>query len=276
MQGQFEAPAGRSMSVRKQAARQLADSMAPDRGQWLRRAAFFHGEDLAYLRFLIPEGARILELGCGTGHLLAALKPSFGVGVDFSSAMIEEAQKLHPHLSFVVGDIEDEAVIRSLPGPFDVILVADALGAIDDCQALFENLHQLCSRETRIVVAYFSHLWYPALKVAEASGMRMRQLPQNVLSAADIRALMALADFEPVKSEARMLMPVRLLGLGRLVNRFLAPLPLLRALCLRHYSVCRSLRRAEGARSATVVVPARNERGNIEPAVQRIPPFTDD
>jgi glycosyltransferase involved in cell wall biosynthesis len=69
---------------------------------------------------------------------------------------------------------------------------------------------------------------------------------------------------------------VRLLGLGRLVNRFLVPFPLLRALCLRHYSVCRSLRRLDRVKSATVVIPARNERGNIEPAVQRIPPFTDD
>src|SRR5215470_18056111 len=232
MQIQVEAPPGRSMSARKQAARALSDRMAAAREQWLRRAAFFHEEDLAYLRFLIPEGARVLELGCGTGHLLAALKPSFGVGVDFSGAIIEEARKLHPHLSFAAGDIEDEALIQSLPGPFDVILIADALGALDDCQALFENLHPLCSRETRVVVAYFSHLWYPALKLAEALRMRMRRLPQNVLSPADIRALMTLADFEAVKSEARMLAPVRLFGLGRLVNRFLAPFPPLRALCL--------------------------------------------
>src|SRR5262249_39831561 len=130
-------------------------------------------------------------------------------------------------------------------------------------------------RETRVVVGYFSHLWYPALKLAEATGMKMPQPAQNVLSRADVRALAALGDFETVKDETRVLFPVQLLGLGRLINRFLAPLPLIGRLCLRHFTVCRSLRRSAEARSATVVIPARNERGNIEAAVRRIPRFAE-
>ncbi|MEA2939288.1 MAG: hypothetical protein QOC56_2792, partial [Alphaproteobacteria bacterium] len=94
-------------SPRKQAVRRWRETFAPERTRWLERAAFFHREDLLYLQFLIPEGARVLELGCGNGHLLAALRPSFGVGVDFSGLMIEEARKAHPHLSFLVGDVED-------------------------------------------------------------------------------------------------------------------------------------------------------------------------
>ena len=87
--------------------------------------------------------------------MLAALKPSFGVGVDFSEGMIAQARKAHPDLAFFVGDIEDAPFIRSLPGPFDVIVVVDTLGALDDCQAMFENLHELCTRETRLVIGYF-------------------------------------------------------------------------------------------------------------------------
>jgi SAM-dependent methyltransferase len=261
------------MSARKRDIRRLADASAPERRKWLARATFFHQEDLRYLKFLIPEGARVLELGCGTGDLLAALKPSFGVGVDFSPGMIAQARKAHPDLTFLVGDIEDAAFVRSLPGPFDVIVVVDTLGALDDCQAMFANLHDLCTRETRVVVGYFSHLWYPALKLAEATGMKMPQPAQNVLSRADVRALAALGDFEAVKDETRVLSPVRLLGLGRLINRFLAPLPLIGSLCLRHFTVCRSLRRSAEVSSVTVVIPARNERGNIEAAVKRIPRF---
>jgi SAM-dependent methyltransferase len=265
-----------TMSARKQDIRRLADGSAPQRGKWLERAAFFHDEDLRYLKFLIPAGARVLELGCGTGDLLAALEPSFGVGVDFSTGMIAQARKTHPHLDFIVGDIEDPAFVRSLPGPFDVIVVVDTLGALDDCQAMFENLHALCTRETRLVIGHFSHLWYPALKSAEAVGLKMPQPPQNVLSPADVRALVALADFDAVKNEMRVLLPARLLGVGRLVNRYLAPLPLIGSLCLRHYTVCRSLRRpAADVTSATIVIPTRNERGNIEAAVKRIPRFVD-
>jgi SAM-dependent methyltransferase len=273
----MNAPPTIAMSPRKQAIRRLQDEVAPDRQRWLKRGAFFHQEDLRYLKFLIPEGARVLELGCGNGHLLAALKPSVGVGVDFSGGMVAQARATYPHLSFVEGDVEDETLLKSLSGPFDVILIADTLGSLDDCQRLFDSLHDLCTRETRLIIAYVSHLWYPAVKLAEGLKVRMPQPAQNVLSAADIQSLVALADFEPVKSEFRMLMPFRLLGLGRLINRFVAPFPLIRLACLRHYTVCRSLRRvADGVNSATVVVPARNEKGNIEPAVQRIPRFTED
>ena len=140
------------MSARKQEIRRFSDASAPARRDWLQRAAYFHEEDVRYLKFLIPEGARVLELGCGTGDLLADLKPSFGVGVDFSEGMIAQARAAHPDLTFFVGDVEDEAFVRSLPGPFDVIVVVDTLGALDDCQAMFENLHALCMRETRLVI----------------------------------------------------------------------------------------------------------------------------
>ncbi len=119
-------------------------------------------------------------------------------------------------------------------------------------------------------------MWHPALKLAEALRLRMPQLPQSVLAPADIRALAELADFEAVKTERRLLMPFSLLGLGRLVNRFVAPIPLIRQLCLRHYTVCRSLRHRHRVKSATVVIPARNEKGNIEAAVRRMPDFADD
>src|SRR5215475_621578 len=95
------------MSARKREMRGLADASAPERRKWLERGAFFHDEDLLYLKFLIPEGARVLELGCGAGDLLAALRPSFGVGVDFSAGMMAEARKTHPDLTFVAGDVED-------------------------------------------------------------------------------------------------------------------------------------------------------------------------
>ena len=104
----------------------------------------------------------------------------------------------------------------------------------------------------------------------------MPQPPQNVLAPADVRALAALGDFDAVKSERRLLSPVRLFGLGRVLNRFAAPLPLLNSLCLRHYTVCRSLRqRGAAPRSASVIIPARNERGNIEAAIRRMPPFAE-
>jgi hypothetical protein len=209
---------------------------------------------------------------CGAGHTLAALEPAYGLGIDIDRARIAEGRAAFPDQDPRIGDIEDEATLAAIEGAFDVILTVDTLGSITDIQALLERLHCLTTRETRLVIVYFSHLWQPLLKLAEA----MPQGPLNVLSPEDIDTLAALADFDTAKAERRMLSPMRLLGLGRIVNRFLAPLPLIRHLTLRHYSVARSGRAAKvETRSATVVIPARNERGNIEPAITRVPSFAE-
>jgi SAM-dependent methyltransferase len=265
------------LSARKKDVLENSEQGAARRQEFRRRAAFFHEEDLRYCRFLIPPGLRVLAVGCGTGDLLNDLRPATGVGIDISPAMVERAKAVYPHLDFRVGDAEDPDFIASLPGPFDVILIVDTIGSFDDCQVALEALHAQCSRETRLVVAYYSHLWQPLVGLAELIGWRSKQPPQNVMSPADIRLLAELSDFEFIKAESRLMSPLRLLGVGRFINRFISILPVLRHLSLRHYTVCRSTRRKpDDIRSATIVIPARNERGNIEPAIKRIPKFCDD
>jgi SAM-dependent methyltransferase len=267
----------KTLSSRKAEILATSEKIAAKREEFRRRAAFFHEEDLRYLRYLIPEGLRVLEIGCGTGDVLTGLKPSFGVGVDFSPAMIDQAKRLHPNLQFKVGDVEDPDFIASLPKPFDVILIVDTIGSLNDCQCALEALHLQCTQETRIVVAYYSHLWEPLLSFAEWIGLRSKQPLQNVMSPSDIRSIAELADFQFIKSESRLMSPFRLFGLGRLINRFISILPVIRHLSLRHYSVYRSLRQTpKDIRSASVVIPARNERGNIEAAIKRLPRFCDD
>ncbi|MBC9881675.1 glycosyltransferase [Bradyrhizobium sp. INPA01-394B] len=265
------------LSPRKAGILDHAGRIAPDRVAWREKNRFFHDEDERYLRFLIPPGSRVLDIGCGIGDTLASLAPSHGVGLDFCGRQIAIARQRHPDLTFVEGDAEDVVTLGALQGPFDYILVLDTIGSMEDCQKFIAQLHPFCTRDTRLVIGYFSHLWYPLLKFAELVGLRMPQPEQNVLSPADLRSLARLADFDPVKSEQRVLSPIAMFGLGRFLNRFVSVLPGIRQLALRHYLVARSSRRArEEFASVTIVVPARNERGNIEPAVARIPDFCSD
>lgn len=259
-------------SERKTAVRDWAEGIASRRDAWIARNAFYYADDRRFMRFLVPEGLSVLEIGCGTGELLARLKPKRGVGIDFSPAMIERARAAYPDLTFHVGDAEDVESLKQLGGPFDVIVLSDTVGLLDDCQKLLSQLHALCTRETRLVIAYYSHLWEPALWLAQRLGRKMPQPRQNWLSPRDIDNLLNLADFEPIKREWRQFLPRRAFGLGRPINRYVAPLPGLRRLSLRHYVVARPLRDvALGRPSVSVIIPCRNERGNIEPAVLRTP-----
>jgi hypothetical protein len=138
-------------------------------------------------------------------------------------------------------------------------------------------LHSFCHAETRLVIAYFSNLWAPVLRVAQRFGQQMPQGEQNWLSGRDLADILELSDFEAVRVDARQIVPKRLGGFGLWVNRFIGTLPGFPAVALRSYVVARSRRTAPPTwPSATVVIPCRNEAGNVGPAVERIPPFCED
>jgi len=268
---------GRPTSRRKQLLLEQAEQLAPERDDWAARHRYYYEEEWRYLRFLVPPGKRVLVLGCGNGHLLNALAPSFGVGVDFSSAKIERAKNAYPKLTFLCGDVENMNDALELQQAFDVIVMPDTVGSLDDCLAAFQSLHRYCKPETRLVVSYYTRLWDPLMLLYAKFASSRRFVRRNWLSSQDIANLLQLADFDVVTREWRMLSPFGLFGLGRLINRFVATLPLVRKLCLRNYLVARPYAKPTTVPlSATVVIPCRNERGNIEAAVQRIPRFCPD
>ena len=259
---------------RKSEVLQWADSYASERDSWIKRNEFYYAEDRRYMNFSVPSGLRVLDVGCGTGETLAAMKSAVGVGIDLSRKMIERARERFPGLVFTCGDLEDPAFMDSIEGPFDYIVLSDTIGLLDDIETALGHLHRLCTPETRIIIAYYSQLWEPALKAAVRFGLRMPQPPVNYLSHTDFLNILDLADFEPIREDARQLMPKHLAGLGTFINHYVGPLPLINRFCLRTYVVARS----RSARSTvdlpvTVVIPCRNERGNIENAVKRLPRF---
>ncbi len=270
-------PVTRSWSKRKIAYHNAIERLSPDWNKWIKRNSYFHECDVKYLRFLIPEQTRVLELGSATGWLLDQLSPSVGIGVDFSAAMVDQAKLQYPHLSFFIGDIEDPNFVTSLRehGPYDTIVLSDTVGYLDDIIETLKRVNGLCHPDTRLVVSHYSHLWEPVLRLAEALGMRKKiNANYNWLSQRDIEMFPSLSGYQTVKKEYRQLLPKRLLGFGSLLNRFIAPLPIIRSLCLRTYTVARSMEVDRASKpSVSVVIPTRNEEGNVEPALRRLPDF---
>jgi SAM-dependent methyltransferase len=236
--------------------------------------AAYREDDFNFMRFLIPAGKRVLELGCGSGELLASLQPRYGVGVDFSARTIAAARARHPDLNFILGDAEDPATLATVEGPFDYIVIADTIAMFEDVDGTLRLVHQLCEPSTRIIIAYYSHLWEPILKLGELFRLKNRQTDINYIATADFLNLMDLADFEVISQEQRQLIPLRWFGIGPFVNRYIAPLPGIRQLCLRTYLVGRPVRTFPDRKfSASIVIPCRNEKGNIEDAIRRMPRF---
>ena len=245
------------------------DSVATEREKWRKRGAYYHRELEKYLRYLIPANSSVIEIGCGTGDLLSALNPKRGLGVDISSKMVEIAQKKFPHLQFETGDLEDLQVEEK----FDYVVVVETIGHVDDIQSAFNELSKVCKSETRVIIVYYNYLWEPVLKFAEAVGLRMKQPLQHWLPLDDISNLLYLNDFEVTKKGYRFLLPVYIPFVSMFLNRFLANMPFVWKLSLNEILVARPRggRKLPEETTCSVIVPCRNEKGNIEQAVLQTP-----
>ena len=245
------------------------DSKALERKKWRKKGAYYHRELEKYLQFLIPKNSSVLEIGCGTGELLAAMEPSRGLGIDISSKMIDIAVKNFSSLQFEVGDLE----CLQIEEKFDYVVLVETIGHVDDIQLAFKELHKVCKPETRVIIVYYNYLWEPVLKFAEAVGLRMKQPLQHWLPLDDISNLLYLNDFEVIKKGYRFLIPLYIPFASTFLNRFLANMPFFWKLSLNEILIARPRggRKSPEEVTCSVIVPCRNEKGNIEQAVMRTP-----
>src|SRR5207302_4456321 len=65
----------------------------------------YHARLVEVYRSVVAPNQRVLEVGCGQADLLAALQPAFGLGIDFSGKLLEQARRRHPNLHFLQADV---------------------------------------------------------------------------------------------------------------------------------------------------------------------------
>ena len=233
---------------------------APQAGARAYRTLLAH-----YYNLLIPADASVLEIGCGSGELLAQVRAARKTGLDLSATQIAAARLRVPDAEFFVqaGELVDLGDRR-----FDVIIISDTLNLAADVQHLLERLHLVSHPGTRLLINFQNSLWRPLLSLARLLGLKAEQPQNSWLASSDVLNLLQLAGWSAVCRQGRILVPFSALGLGPLVNRWLAPL--LQWFALTIFIVARP-ERAGPARALTVsvVIPARNEAGNIAAAVAR-------
>lgn len=237
-----------------------------------KKQAYFYSLILKWLKFVIPEGRIVLELGCADGEQLMALKPRHAMGIDFSQRFLHLAQEKYPKERWLLADLTKE--LPPIPPTFDYIIGMDILGYLQDIQGAMENVVRLCGPETRVVLTKTNPFWGPIFRLASRLGLAEPRSYSNWLTQAQCAQILALAGFEVIQSGKFCLLPVYIPFVSKFCNRIFAHLPLINRLALVETFICR---RApvpiEGHPSVSVIIPARNEKGNILPALQRMPRF---
>ncbi len=217
----------------------------------------------------VRRNSRVLHVGCEAGDLLAAVKPSYGVGIDTDQGMIEAAKQRFPDYHF---EVQDPHNIH-IDGTFDYILICNSIGSWSDIQAVLENLRQYTHENTRIIITYYSYLWEGLLRTGSLLGMRRPNSYQNWLPPEDIINLLKLSGYDTIRGESMMMLPKWIPILSAFCNRILSLLPIFRALNLINLIIARPepVTKDTNDVSISVIVPCRNEKGNVEDAIKRIP-----
>jgi 2-polyprenyl-3-methyl-5-hydroxy-6-metoxy-1,4-benzoquinol methylase len=263
-----------ALEQRRERTRDHLAKLAPRRETWITRNKYYYELLSRLLRFLVEPQKKILSVRCGIGNLLDVVQPSSAKGIDISVEIVEIAQQRNPSFEFAVAfpDKEEFQYTFRPEEKFDYILFNDIGDTVDVLQAL-RNLAPRCQRHTRVLITTYNHLWEPLVTFAEWLGMKVPRSEQNWLSTADIRNLLKLAGFEALETHRIVLFPKYVPLLSSFLNHFCARLPILSKLCMTQIVVARLLPppvRGEEL-SVSVVIPCKNERGNVEDAVRRIP-----
>jgi SAM-dependent methyltransferase len=243
------------------------DRFADSERRWRRRNRTYHRLVEQIFGFQIPPGKRVLEIGCGSGDLLSALRPSVGVGVDASQGMVDLAQSLHPELRFerVAGERLE------LHETFDYIVLSDLMPFVDDLLALFERVAAHSGPHTRIVINSYSRLWRPVIRLAELLRLKPVMPVRNWVSPADVQNMLGLAGLEPLALTRRLLMPKHIPVVTTILNGVVANIWPLNHLCLTYWISARPRPQPTGELTVSVICPCRNEEGNVAELVRRLP-----
>ncbi len=245
------------------------DRVAAEHDRWRRRNPYYYRELVRLFRRHVPPGARVLDVGSQAGELLSGLQPApESVGIEEDSGLRELARRRDPAHRYV-------SSLSELPAGqvFDYVTICNTVGQMHDVQATLTAVRPFCGPQTRLIIAYQNAVWEPLLTLATRLGWRRRSGPQNWLSRDDLQNLLNLAGFETVRVFCETLCPKGIPAVAALLNRFAVRFWPFKHLGLNVLVVARPLIPPFAGRNpaVSVIVPTRNERGNIEAAVTRTP-----
>lgn len=214
---------------------------------------FFYRLLAHYLSLFIRKGDTLIEVEPASDHL----KPYFENYVPLFLMREQE----DPRPSFDEGN-----------GYF---VLNGCLHYETDIQGLFGKLHPLVPRSGRLMVIYYSALWKPLVNLATRLGIRSKLPEQNWIAHEDVTNLLYLGGFDVVRRESKILCPIYIPLLSAFANRYLAPLPGFNLFTMVNILVARPAPESipnRGKRpSVSIIVPARNESGNIANILRRCP-----
>lgn len=245
------------------------DAVAAGYDSYKMKNRYYHEQIRNFYCQAIPHGSRVLEVGCASGDLLAASKPSYGMGIDISGNMIKLASKKHPDMHFEHGDIFSLEPRQD----FDYIILSNLLDYVEDLYLFFSRLRSWSRDDTKIIINNINPLWAPAIRFAAKLGLRTPDAKRNFVTLRDVCNILEVSGYDVSEKGFRLAIPVWIPIISNVINKIVPRIYVINNMSFVQYAVCRKRQEApkRDSLSCSVVIPCHNEEGNIKECVQRVP-----
>jgi ubiquinone/menaquinone biosynthesis C-methylase UbiE len=244
---------------------------------WRQKNYYYHQSIADLIKSVIPKNSSVIEIGCGEGDTISRIDSSEITGIEKNQCLIESGKKKYAHIDYIKCDIELIHSIQSFVPEnkkYDYIIVSDLIGTLNDIQKVFEKMQMISHEKTKIIVTYYNYFWNPILKLGEIFHLKMKEDVMNWLYIDEIKNLLLLSSFNVIKSSSLLLIPKNIPLVSSFFNKYIARLPVFKRLCLVGYVIA-TFEKLNNTNikdySTTVLIPCRNEEGNIEKIIPRIP-----
>ncbi len=164
---------------------------------------------------LIPPKKRVLEIGCGTGDLLASIKPRYGYGMDISSRMISiskiKYQKSN-NLYFSTSWPQEK---------FDFIFMSDVIEHLEYPNEIFRRILKSMGPKSIFINIMMNPVWSPVENVYSWLGLKMPEGPHNRIKYVDLRFMIEDLGMKITKHDYKLLIPINIPFITNFANKYL-------------------------------------------------------
>lgn len=195
------------------------DQLAPIYDQRKKNFSFYYDELKRLLADFIPPSKKVLEIGCGTGELLASLYPKNGYGIDISSKMVELASSKYRKNK----KLQFRSYNKFPQITFDYIFMSDVVEHLVKPGDTFKWIASRMNQKTLFICTMANPKWESLLLLAEKLKLKMPEGEHHRSTFYQLKKLLQKADMQIVKHDFRLLVPINIPVITKLINEFIEP-----------------------------------------------------
>ncbi len=161
--------------------------------------------------------------------------------------------------------------LENIDNKYRTIVISDVVENCDDIYLLFNQVKEILSDNGKLIVTSVNSKWNILISIFEKLNLKEPNETQSYIHTKKIRNIAEGAGFEFINSYTRQIFPFKLLTLGNFLNTILEALFSYLNFGIKSYIVLRKTGFTKNNYSKSIIIPAKNEEGNLEPLISRIP-----